>query len=968
MAEYADVDTFLKWAAELSEEIPWKEEERPYKIDLAGRLAAVRQDLIAGELGWLDSLLEALANGNLLDWRFLDNLRNTAANHKDDLQSAITQLWVTDPTSAALSSFVDRIRGLNDGLAPGNVLALGVVLLMGVSPEVFPPYRAVPATNFLKLLGATEIPSNRAPATERYEAFLAGLDALRKAAPAAGLDLADRLDAQGLVWLVTNYSPPDAWSPARKRKFLAWRNHEQPLGEDAEDLRSGPYPLLEQAAASILTPGVAGEPSLFDPAVVSWTEANARELYRRVYEDYDAGAGSFMQKLEKQLAGADRGVVLLTAELLALQCLPLINLRPDTKIARVSTALSWLDDAPAIPEVLKAGLLATGAFHGGTGFNQQQWRHLCWLSELVASLRGSEETAARAAASPQGFHDVAEAIPGNLPAIRYSMEYLSWPGFFEPIVSWEHRKRIRNAFAHEIEGASGDDEYSTAKDLHLIRKAQEARTGSRVEWYEEPYVSQWRPKTERAPRAWLVRQSQSGISLAGQWTEEGNVTVEAQHLDGVEPEATLAELQGAVDAGYSHLDYSERRLRARSYHLFLAQMKPDDVVVTVVGQRLKLGVVTGAPEYVRNGASSATLVCDVAWQTNEIATEGLPAPFPRLFEEQGTVIDMTEALPLMRSWLENEDPDDVDPSFTVPTTLGVPALPEASDELAEKLFVGRNDLQEIIDLLQSRNQIVFYGPPGTGKTFLAGKLARHLVGEEHANHVTTVQFHPSYAYEDFFEGYRPVKGTDGQVAFSLVSGPLRRIAGAAAAERDKPFFLIIDEMNRGNLAKVFGELYFLLEYRDQSIDLQYNSEEKFVLPPNLFIIGTMNTADRSIATVDAAIRRRFAFVELHPQEGMTKGVLERFLAANGRDQKAAQLLNALNNEIDAEKRDLMIGPSYFMKPDSVSPAGLKQIWKYELLPLLEEHYYGSMSRQDIHAKFGLEAIERRIDRISPVEP
>nr|WP_231712035.1 AAA family ATPase [Arthrobacter sp. zg-Y820] len=281
--------------------------------------------------------------------------------------------------------------------------------------------------------------------------------------------------------------------------------------------------------------------------------------------------------------------------------------------------------------------------------------------------------------------------------------------------------------------------------------------------------------------------------------------------------------------------------------------------------------------------------------------------------------------------------------------------------------MGKNDLQEVIDLLQTRNQIVFYGPPGTGKTFLARKLARYLVGEEHTNHVTTVQFHPSYAYEDFFEGYRPVKGTDGQVAFALVSGPLRRIAGAAAAERDKPFFLIIDEMNRGNLAKVFGELYFLLEYRDQSIDLQYNSEEKFVLPPNLFIIGTMNTADRSIAMVDAAIRRRFAFVELHPQDGMTSGLLDRFLASQSMDRRPALLLDALNQEIEAEDRDLMIGPSYFMKPDSVSDAGLKQVWKYELLPLLEEHYYGRMSRQEIHARFGLEAIARKVDGISSAD-
>ena len=958
----------MKWAVELSSEIEWKEEERPYKIDMSERLAVTQQKLVFNEENWLELLLDDLSHGNLLNWRFLDNLRKTGRGHKTELRAAIDDLWTTNTSPAGLTSFVDRIRELAPDLAPGNLLAFGTVLLMANDPGRFPPYRAEPATAFLKLMGASDVPSNRAPATTRYEAFLAGLDQLLEAAPEAGLELADRLDAQGLVWLVTNYSPPAEWVPSRKREFLAWRNQQDTAPVTDEDLRSGPYPLLETAAASILTPGVVGGPSPLDSEVVSWSEANARELSRRVYEDYDAGAGTFMEKLEKQLSGADRGVVLLAAELIALQCLPLVNLRPETKLGRVSRILSWLGDVPEIPETLETGLLADGAFSGGTGFNMQLWRHLCWLCDLVISLRSSEDTASLAAATPQGFHDVAEAVDGNLPSIRYSMEYLSWPGFFEPIVNWGHRKKIRNTFAHEIEGASGDDEFSTAKDLYLIRKAQEARTGHRVEWYDEPWVSQWRSKAERAPRAWLVRQSQAGASLAGRWTEGGIVSLEAQYLGAAEPEASFADLQAAVDAGYSHLDYSERRLRARSYHLFLTQMKPDDLVITVLGEHLQLGVITGSAEYAKEDAF-VQLVCEVAWQEQPIPAEDLPAPFPRLLEEQGTVIDMTEGLPLMRTWLAEDEgaADDVVPSVVALPAGGVPELRKASDELAGKLFMGKDDLQEVIDLLQTRNQIVFYGPPGTGKTFLARKLARYLVGEEHTNHVTTVQFHPSYAYEDFFEGYRPVKGTDGQVAFALVSGPLRRIAGAAAAERDKPFFLIIDEMNRGNLAKVFGELYFLLEYRDQSIDLQYNSEEKFVLPPNLFIIGTMNTADRSIAMVDAAIRRRFAFVELHPQEGMTSGLLDRFLAGTGQDRRPALLLDELNQEIAMEDRDLMIGPSYFMKPDSLSAAGLNQIWKYELLPLLEEHYYGRMSRQEIHTRFGLEAIARKVDGISPAE-
>ena len=170
--------------------------------------------------------------------------------------------------------------------------------------------------------------------------------------------------------------------------------------------------------------------------------------------------------------------------------------------------------------------------------------------------------------------------------------------------------------------------------------------------------------------------------------------------------------------------------------------------------------------------------------------------------------------------------------------------------------------------------------------------------------------------------------------------------------------LIIDEMNRANLAKVFGELYFLLEYRDRSIQLQYSPDRAFRLPENLFIIGTMNTADRSIALLDAAMRRRFAFVELHPDEPPVSDVLARFVAAKGRsgDQRAA-LLAALNAAIEDTDRDFKIGPSYLMRGEAATDAGLERIWKHDILPLLEEHYYGRLTRAQVHERFGLASLQ-----------
>lgn len=748
----------------------------------------------------------------------------------------------------------------------------------------------------------------------------------------------------------------------------------------AHDEPNGPAPAIEAAAEQVLGPALRTGQSPFEAELYTWTPEVAEELARRLDADPvdEAPGGSpeqaagartgnrspVMQALHDQLEGAPHPVVLLAAELLYVQQLPLSTVTPRLKRGRVRDVLSWTEPVPEIPAELDAALDAKGALTGGLGFNVQVREHLRWLCSFIvhwAELDASERDAALT--DPWEFQRVARSTPGDWRAIRYSLQYLLWPAYFQPIVKHEHKTRIRDAFAELVGGPSGIDELDIDQDLHRIAEALSAQLGGPVDWYRGSVAQQWqRHRDDHSRRAWLVRPGRGGVGRAGQWVAQDRIALPASHLPRIPAHASRLEVSQAVEQGYPHLDYQARFQLTAELHTFLSRMNPQDVVATIVDGRLHLGTLTDDLGYVDDGGQQ--LERSVRWSPHTLALDELTSPLAELLGEPGTVVDLTDGLDTLLTAMHPGRHSAESQVAEAPSAGAVPTLPAVTDELADGLHMPREELQEIVDTLQTRQQIVFYGPPGTGKTYLAQELARFLAGADDPSRVQLVQFHPSYAYEDFFEGYRPTLTESGQPGFALQAGPLRRQAARATSEagREHPSFLIIDEMNRADLARVFGEMYFLLEYRDRTVLPQYSPDTSFRLPRNLFIIGTMNTADRSIAMVDAAIRRRFAFMELHPDTPPVKGVLRRRLEAAGRDTAPAELLEALNAEIDEPDRDLRIGPSYLMKPEAGEPGGLERIWRYDLLPLLEEHYYGRLSRAEVHERFGLDSLRRKIGR------
>ena len=409
-------------------------------------------------------------------------------------------------------------------------------------------------------------------------------------------------------------------------------------------------------------------------------------------------------------------------------------------------------------------------------------------------------------------------------------------------------------------------------------------------------------------------------------------------LGNVEQYASKEDIRKSLRTLYSS-KFSQKN-SALALWQFSRELKPGDIVFAKRGRSVIIGrgIVEGAYQFDDNGDSYPN-IRKVRWtHSGEWQTEDLLA--------MKTLTDITaypNLVAKLDSFFEDDDGEPDEASGAVEYPAYTP------EDFLSEVYMDAERYGTLANVLRAKKNIILQGAPGVGKTFAAKRLAYSMMGVKDAERVMMVQFHQSYSYEDFIEGFRP-----NAQGFDLEKGTVYSFCKKAQDDSDNDYFFIIDEINRGNLSKIFGELFMLIENDKRgprnTLQLLY-SHELFYVPSNVYLIGMMNTADRSLAMLDYALRRRFAFFELRPafdtesfaayQEGFASEKFDRLVACVVKLNEAIASDESLGD-------GFCIGHSYFcrMSPDDVTDEKLSEIVDYELVPMLREYWFDEPSKVD----------------------
>lgn len=434
-------------------------------------------------------------------------------------------------------------------------------------------------------------------------------------------------------------------------------------------------------------------------------------------------------------------------------------------------------------------------------------------------------------------------------------------------------------------------------------------------------------KDDTAKRYWIY----SPYDAWDEFCATGIMTIGRDYLGDPMLYESKSEMQNAMlDCG-TERDTTTYKNAVLEVWQFIHDIKPGDVIIAKKGTKTVLGrgVVTSDFIYDEQKPTEFKYYRQVNW-THKGEWEHPGKAVTKTLTDITRYTDYVEKLEALFADSDSQEPAVVDEPEVIYASY-------TADDFLQDVYMSEERYNTLTNLLLTKKNIILQGAPGVGKTYAAKRLAYSIMGEKDTSRVKMVQFHQSYSYEDFIMGFRPT-----QTGFELKTGVFYEFC-RKAADDDRPYFFIIDEINRGNLSKIFGELFMLIENDKRGVELQLlYAEEQFSIPSNVHIIGMMNTADRSLAMLDYALRRRFAFFDILPAFDSTGFRAYLKNVNNPKFEKLIGAVQQLNEAIAGDEslgEGFCVGHSYFCTNVTINDEWLKSVVEFELVPLLKEYWF-----------------------------